>query len=143
MAASPSQRASIVAGAAGSGLTRQLRDEEESFSLQDVIAGLFEQDEEVRIVALGRLAQMVDVAEGVHAMTIGECIRNFGALQPLLTMVQHSCTCARALRVIGNLASDVVDQRSGYAQVCYRIPFYPRPHNSHLTILHPHARHPS
>ena len=117
----------MAAGASGSGLTSQQGEEEESsFALEDVVAGLLEQDEEVQKIALHRLAGMVDEAEGAHAETLGECMRNFGALEPLLSMVRRSSTCASALRIIGNLASDVVDRRSGVLLH----PFDPR-HNSH------------
>ena len=76
-------------------------------SLPSIVTGLLSDDEAPE--AASRLAAIVDRAEGVAAEAVGQSIRDFGAMEPLLELLERPETQQDALRVLGNLASNAVD----------------------------------
>ena len=79
-----------------------------SNSLQGVVTGLM-QYADTQAAAVAELAAIVDQAEGVTAAAVGKAIRDFGAFERLLELLERPETVTEALRVIGNLASNAVD----------------------------------
>ena len=67
------------------------------------------ENDEVQNSALTRLASLIDEATIDEAQQLGECVRNFGALEALLNLLERPQTEQDALRIIGNLASNAVD----------------------------------
>ena len=65
--------------------------------------------DEVQDRAVARLAALIDDATAIQAQQLGECIRDYGALEALLNLLERPNTEQDALRVIGNLASNAVD----------------------------------
>ena len=80
-------------------------------SLSSIVTGLLDPEEAMASVAA--LAHMVDHAEGDTANAVGKAIRDFGAMSPLLDLLdQPGGGQEYALRVIGNLASNAVDSHA-------------------------------
>jgi len=67
------------------------------------------QSEEAQHQAVTRLASLIDEATAEEAQQLGVCVRDFGALDALLALLDRPSTEQDALRVIGNLASNAVD----------------------------------
>ena len=59
--------------------------------------------------AVTRLATLIDDATAEEAKHLGEYVRDYGALEPLVALLERPTTEQDALRVIGNLASNAVD----------------------------------
>ena len=70
------------------------------------------QDEEAQANAASQLANLIDNAEGEYAEAVGQTIRDFGAMDTLLDLLERPATQQDALRVIGNLASNAVDSKA-------------------------------
>ena len=79
--------------------------------LRDVVMDLTapQSDEPTQNRAVGRLATLIDDATTDEAKQLGECVRDHGALEALLTLLERPSTEQDALRVLGNLASNAVD----------------------------------
>lgn len=59
--------------------------------------------------AITQLAALIDEATAEEAESLGACMRDFGALEALVMLLDRPCTEQDALRIIGNLASNAVD----------------------------------
>ena len=82
-----------------------------SNSLSEIV-GALQQDHATQVWAVHELANIIDRSEGNRAAAVGEAIRDFGAAEPLLDLLDRPDTLQGALRVIGNLASDAVDAQA-------------------------------
>ena len=101
--ATPSQSASLV------------ENFDTSLSLHEPLANVVTSllaDEEAQAAAVQQLANLIDQAEGIAAEAVGKTIRDFGAMDTLLDLLERPETQQDALRVIGNLASNAVDSRA-------------------------------
>jgi hypothetical protein len=88
--------------------------------------GLME-DSETQAVAVETLANIIDRAEGVEAAAVGQCIRDFGVMAPLLELLNGPATRQDALRVLGNLASNAVDPHAeSTKQLLHELGAFPR-----------------
>ena len=87
------------------------------------------------------LATLVDSAEGEVAQAVGAALRDFGAMEPLIELLDRPETQQDALRVIGNLSSNAVDARMFApptpSTLCVR-----RPRGHAATLLRAHPRPP-
>ena len=81
-------------------------------SLDETVHLLSHPDEDMQCVAVARLAVLIDEASGVQALELGARVRGGGTLEVLLALLDRPSTQQDALRVIGNLASNAVDQNA-------------------------------
>ena len=56
--------------------------------LTEIVSALL-QDHTTKARALQSLASLVDVSEGNRAAAVGEALRDFGAIEPLLMLIDH------------------------------------------------------
>ena len=84
--------------------------EELETTLQSAVASLFQDGLQAKATAVNTLANIVDRCEGDAAEAVGRAIRDFGAIDPLLLLLDEEQTQQDTLRVIGNLASNAVDR---------------------------------
>ena len=69
-------------------------------------------DEDLQNSAVPALAELIDGSTAAEAEAVGACVRECGALEPLLNLLDRPCTEQDALRIIGNLASNAVDPQA-------------------------------
>ena len=98
------------ASGAGAPCLMQVDQYELENSLQSAVAALF-QDGMAQAAAVNTLADLVDVQREA-AVAVGQAVRDFGAIGPLLELLDRQETQQDALRVIGNLASNAVDKQA-------------------------------
>ena len=85
--------------------------DELSGRLSSIVTALMSTEEE-QAAAVQQLADLIDNAEGEAAEAVGKTIRDFGAMDTLLDLLDRPETQQHALRVIGNLASNAVDSKA-------------------------------
>ena len=105
----------VVGGATAPPLSREASDASSAAAanathLREVVINLtMPENDDAQNVAVRRLAMLIDDASPEDAKILGEFVRDYGALEALLVLLDRPASEQDALRVIGNLASNAVD----------------------------------